>query len=631
MIHRRALLAAAALSGVTAALQAQINGYAQVTGIVGATLSIGVVDETNGSFEDGDQAILMQMQDDVIGANLVNNVSFGNLSTISSAGTWEMITINTHVEGAGVPISVTAQGPLTYTYHFGPKCSVQLISFRDRGSPDWTTSAPINALPWNGTLGGVVALKVSGTLTLAHNIRADGAGLRRGLPSNNYTGGCVTNTYTATIANYGEKGEGIQRPDPVADKYARGKFANGGGGGNPNNAGGAGGGNVTGGGVGGGGYNCASSGGIAGIPLNTHIQPYRFFMGGGGGGGQQNNGVGGPGGAGGGIVIILMNTLRTVGPCSPLFISSNGANGQSSVGAPPDGAGGGGAGGSVYLIVNAMQIDPTCTVTCQANGGNGGGVTNTNPSPGNWVDCGGGGGGGGQGLVMCGGGMGGSGGSGWAGMSAGTTSGQGGTHNPAGGRAQSGAGVPGLGVVGFPNGSGLPVELLSFTGHGEADGVRLEWSTATEHNSAGFHVQRSRDGHIWEPIAQVPAAGESVTTTYYTELDRAPLPGAAYYRLEQFDIDGAWEIFPMIMVTWNSSSVLIAKPNPASDQVQLLIPGDGPHEVLLTDAMGRIVLRMTLNADIRVVPLTSVSNGTYGLTVTGPSGVPMHTPIVVQR
>lgn len=631
MFHRRAILAATVLSGLTVSMHAQINGYAQVSALAGNTITLGTVNETYGSFEDGDRAILMQMQDDVIGGNIVNNVSFGNLNSISSAGIWEVVSISTHTETAGVPVTITTGAPPTYTYHFGPKCSVQLISFQDRGSPDWTTSAAINALPWDGTLGGVVALKVGGTLTLANDIRADGSGFRPGATSNDFLSACVTNTYTATIANYGQKGEGIQRQDPVADRYARGKFANGGGGGNPHNAGGAGGGNVTGGGIGGGGYNCPSSGGIAGIPLNTSIQPYRFFMGGGGGGGQQNNGVGGAGGSGGGIVIIDINALRTVGPCGGLVISANGTNGQSSVGAPPDGAGGGGAGGSVYLIVNSMQIDPTCTVSCQANGGNGGGVTNTNPSPGNWVDCGGGGGGGGQGLVMCGGGMGGNGGSGFAGMAAGTAAGQGGTHAPNGAHAANGAGAANSGVVGFANGSGLPVELLSFTGHAEAAGVRLNWSTATEHNSASFRIQRSRDGGSWTTVAQVPAAGESVSTMHYSELDREPIPGTAYYQLEQYDLDGASELFPVIAVNWERPSVILTQPNPASDQVRINMTADGPLSVMITDGMGREVLRLTLAAGERTIPLGGLAVGTYVLSVSSNAEEPQRATIVVQR
>ena len=88
MFHRRAILAAALLSGLAVSIQAQVNGYAEVTNITGSTLTIGTVNESFDSFEDGRQAILMQMQDDVVGANLLNNAAFGNISTLTSAGMW---------------------------------------------------------------------------------------------------------------------------------------------------------------------------------------------------------------------------------------------------------------------------------------------------------------------------------------------------------------------------------------------------------------------------------------------------------------------------------------------------------------------------------------------------------------
>lgn len=630
MFHRRALLAAALLSGLAVSIQAQVNGYAEVTGLVGNTLTIGMVNETNGTFEDGMEAILMQVQDDVIGANLGNNAAFGNIAAISSAGFWEPVTIAAHTESGGIPISVTLAAPVTHVYHFGAKCAVQLITFPQRGSPDFITTATMTALPWNGVIGGVLAFQVTGVFTIAHDLRADGAGLQGGVPSTNLDAACAATPYTSALTTYGRKGDGIQRKDVSTYYYARGKFSNGGGGGNPDNAGGGGGGNMTIGGGGGGGYGCLS-GGIPGLNLNAWVLADRFFMGGGGGGGQQNNGVGGAGGAGGGIIIVKMQTLRTVGPCAGLKISANGMDGQSSVGAPPDGAGGGGAGGSIFLFVNTLDIDPTCSVSCEANGGNGGGVTNTDPFPGNWIDCGGGGGGGGQGLVMCAGGVGGSGGSGWAGMAGFASSGHGGTHDPGGGHAPDGPGADGAGVIGFPGSPGLPVELLAFTGRPGAEGVWLEWSTATEHNSADFRIHRSADGVTWDLVVQAPAAGESQSTLYYTELDRSPLPGLAYYLLEQIDMDGSSTIFPMIAVDRGDHEALGAAPNPADAHVMLSAGEDGPLEVIMIDAMGRVVLKVPLNAGERTVPLATVANGSYRMMVTGASGELFRTTVMVQH
>ena len=91
---------------ITSATTAQdvINGYAEVTNIVGTTVTLGETDESAASFEVGDNVLIMQMQDDIIGANTGANTTFGDVQTIGSAGLYEEVEI-TSVTRAG---SVTA-------------------------------------------------------------------------------------------------------------------------------------------------------------------------------------------------------------------------------------------------------------------------------------------------------------------------------------------------------------------------------------------------------------------------------------------------------------------------------------------------------------------------------------------
>jgi len=93
----------------------EINGYAKVTSITGKTITLNNIDESSDSFEDGEQIILMQMQGDVIG-NTGNDISFGNLSSISSVGLYEVLTINSHTESSGVPTTITFDENLLNTY-----------------------------------------------------------------------------------------------------------------------------------------------------------------------------------------------------------------------------------------------------------------------------------------------------------------------------------------------------------------------------------------------------------------------------------------------------------------------------------------------------------------------------------
>lgn len=349
-----------------------VNAYAQVTAINGTTLTLANLNEQFHSFIVGEKVIIMQMQDNVIGNNINNNIHFGDLSSIQSAGLYEIRTIQARPNANTIVLN-----QLSNTYNICNNCRVQLISFRKLGNPHFTTTGNITGLPWNGNIGGVIAFEVDGTLILNHNILANGIGFRGGQKSNNWTTspGCRETPYIANDANYGFKGEGIYRVTNNNYRNCRGRILNGGGGGNDHNGGGGGGGNFTQGGLGGFGWNngntCPNSaGGIGGMALSSVINVNRVFMGGGGGGGQQNNNVGTDGGNGGGIIYIKAQTLQTNG-IGTRFISANGIN---TANGGHDATGGGGAGGSIILDIPFYQVANTCPLYVQTNGGNTGNV-----------------------------------------------------------------------------------------------------------------------------------------------------------------------------------------------------------------------------------------------------------------
>lgn len=299
----------------------------------------------------------------------------------------------------------------------------------------------LTAAAWNGTTGGVLALRAD-TLRVDGEIDVSGAGFSGGRP--NPGSGILStdevayrSTDSATGAEQGESIAGAQADyDNLAGRYGRGAPANGGGGGNNTNSGGGGGANAgdiaayTGDGVMGsvqlfgaawmldpaylakGGFTASSGGGRGGYTFALNAQDpttvgpgdpswggnnrrerggrgghplapdasSRVFFGGGGGGGEANNGQGGAGGAGGGVALLLSKVVTaTAGGC----INAAGLPGGDSQG---DGAGGGGGGGSV--VFSAPSING---VNVTAFGGKGG----DNNAPGAPIFGTGGGGGGG--------------------------------------------------------------------------------------------------------------------------------------------------------------------------------------------------------------------------------------------
>jgi hypothetical protein len=85
----------------------------------------------------------------------------------------------------------------------------------------------------------------------------------------------------------------------------------------------------------------------------------------------------------------------------------------------------------------------------------------------------------------------------------------------------------------------LPVELLYFEGNTYDKINYLEWATATEHNSSHFVVEKSMDGWEWQSIGQLDAAINSTQELQYNLTDDYIMPVLNYYRLRQFDTDGA--------------------------------------------------------------------------------------------
>jgi len=504
-----------------------VNGYARVTNVSGAVLTVSDVDESDDTFEAGEFVVVMQMQDNVIGTTS-NTSSFGSLGSILSAGLYEIIEITSVTESGGTPTSITLNQTPNNTYNTGSNSRVQVITFPTFGSPNYTTTADMSAMAWDGDVGGVVAFQVDGTLTLSHNIDADAAGFRGGAADGSSSGSCDVTTFRSTNTNaFAGKGEGIYLSTNSTYDEARGRILNGGGGGNEHNGGGAGGGNYSAGGAGGVGWNCggSSAGGIGGLDLSGQITGSRVFMGGGGGGGEGNNSVATAGGDGGGIVLIKANEITTSGSCSGRTIT---ADGESSSNAGNDGAGGAGAGGSIILDVNTWSIGGSCDLTIASDGGDGGDVGSSAVH--------GGGGGGGQGAVI------------FTvtepstNVTVQTTNGSGGCNNnsnPCTSSAGDGAGSNNAGIIDNTS-TPLPIELVSFTGYRtDHSQVILEWATAAEINNDFFEVQRSTDAKSWATVIEVNGSGNSNQRIDYLEVDAFAPQVDLYYRLVQHDYDGS--------------------------------------------------------------------------------------------
>jgi uncharacterized repeat protein (TIGR01451 family) len=188
--------AACATSTLTAGgtLGGTINTYYPGT----ATASAGSTSITLGAatgtpaIASGDLVLIIQMQDAAI--NVSNSSTYGDgvsgsgSTNLNNAGAYEYATATSAVPLGGGTLTVTAAGPgggLLYTYTSAAASVTQgARTFQVVRVPNYLTatlSSTLTASAWNGTTGGILALNVSGALTLGSaTVSVNGLGFRGG-------------------------------------------------------------------------------------------------------------------------------------------------------------------------------------------------------------------------------------------------------------------------------------------------------------------------------------------------------------------------------------------------------------------------------------------------------------------
>jgi len=175
----------------------------------------------------------------------------------------------------------------------------------------------------------------------------------------------------------------------------------------------------------------------------------------------------------------------------------------------------------------------------------------------------------------------------------------------------------------------LPIELVSFQANcADNKQVNVTWSTASEHNTSHFIIEKSRDGQNWKELATIPAAGNSTSLLNYSVMDTEAGDGLNYYRMTQFDIDGENEMFDPTTSNCNENTETVVRtyPNPSDESFYFLINTEeitGEGSLTITDAKGTVVYMQAVQVekgnnvfhvnDFQVLPgvyFVQVSNGT---------------------
>jgi hypothetical protein len=171
----------------------------------------------------------------------------------------------------------------------------------------------------------------------------------------------------------------------------------------------------------------------------------------------------------------------------------------------------------------------------------------------------------------------------------------------------------------------LPVELLSFDAQCADQDIIVRWTTASEHNTLNFIVQRSEEGTMWNDVQTVEAAGNSNTVLDYAIQDMGAARGTKYYRLVQTDQDGVQKIYGPILTNCGSDALsFLTFPNPSTDEFTILFGAEDIHgDVVMTvsDATGKVVRNAALfiekGTTSMMVPSLDLSPGVYQIQLRG--------------
>jgi hypothetical protein len=160
------------------------------------------------------------------------------------------------------------------------------------------------------------------------------------------------------------------------------------------------------------------------------------------------------------------------------------------------------------------------------------------------------------------------------------------------------------------SGTIVPVEMSSLRATALPDlrSVRIEWTTASEINNAGFFVERRGVADaVWQqvPGGFVAGHGSTHTAQEYTFTDRPPATGAWQYRLRQVDSNGRATLSHSVDVVLGSDRSaapeaigLTIHPNPLrgaageTTAITFATNGELPVRLRIFDRYGRTVVTM---------------------------------------
>ncbi|MDR6944763.1 DUF2341 domain-containing protein [Mucilaginibacter pocheonensis] len=165
----------------------------------------------------------------------------------------------------------------------------------------------------------------------------------------------------------------------------------------------------------------------------------------------------------------------------------------------------------------------------------------------------------------------------------------------------------------FHKKSSLNYRLLGFQASPVKDGILLTWKTENEGNLCGFTLQRQDGSKEFIALTSLVSNGSGS----YTYIDKFPLTGTNYYRLQQNDPFNVIRYSKTIAVGFNAPGIvneaITLYPNPVNNEFYIKINKNAPDRVILrvTGIAGQIMFYREMDGNNIQQNVSSLLPGNY--------------------
>ncbi len=150
--------------------------------------------------------------------------------------------------------------------------------------------------------------------------------------------------------------------------------------------------------------------------------------------------------------------------------------------------------------------------------------------------------------------------------------------------------------------SALPVTNLQVNAAAFNSLAKINWSTTSEMNVAGYEIEKAYRGNDFHKIGYTASInGNSTVTSRYSFIDSTSVPGMQFYRIKQIDRNGVISYSDVVAlnIQYNAIKILAAGPNPTQADITYWLQSDANARLQfkLYNEEGRLAMQLPVEVN----------------------------------